>query len=133
MEKQRQEFVQADIRREAGYTLNQSPANAWATERDRQPFTLTLIRAILETPLNLISTFLVCGRKLKCPERTYTCMGRKFKLQTGRSWQTGSAKHPSYCEPHAPPAVPQRLPMSPGGLKMEIKMSDGQQVRNNIQ
>ena len=46
------------------------------THRDRQPFTLTVTPlGNLETPINLTSMYLDCGRKPEHPEKTHAGTG----------------------------------------------------------
>ena len=96
------EPIPANIGREAGYTLDRSPAYRRATYRDKQPFTLTFTPTVnLESPMNLtpFCMSLDCGRKPENPERTHAYTGRTCKLHTERPWlNRDSNPEPSCCE-----------------------------------
>ena len=51
-------------------------------KRHKQPHTRSLLRTILETPINLTCMFLDGGRKPEYPERTHAYTGRTCRLHT---------------------------------------------------
>ena len=75
--------IPAVIGREAGYTLDRLPG-PHRDKRDKQPHTRSLLRTILETPIDLTCMFLDGGRKPEYPERTHAYTGRTCKLHTER-------------------------------------------------
>jgi len=54
------------------------------SQRQRTTHTHSLLRTILETPINLTCMFLDSGREPEYPERTNTYTGRTCKLHTER-------------------------------------------------
>jgi len=76
------EPIPAVIGREAGYTLDRSPVHHRATQR--QTTSRSLLRTILESPINLTCMFLDGGGKPEYPERTHANTGRTCSLHTER-------------------------------------------------
>ena len=74
-----------------------SPTKGHTETNKTNNHTLSLLRTILETPVNLTCMFLDGGRKPENPERTHAYTGRTCKLHTERtSW--GLNLEPSCCE-----------------------------------
>ena len=76
----------SDERRGTPWTGHQSITGPHRDKQDKQPHTCShsLLRTILETPINLTCLFLDGGRKLEYPERTHAYPGRICKLHTER-------------------------------------------------
>lgn len=73
------EPIMAVLGREVGHNLD------WLTHRDRQPFKLMFTltpSGNLESPANLKSALLGCGKKPEYAQRSHTCTERKCKLHT---------------------------------------------------
>ena len=90
-------------RRGTPWTCRQSITGQHRDKRDKQPHTRShsLLRTILESPINLTCMFLDGGRKPEYPERTHAYTGRTCRLHTERSqsgdrtslWGDGANHH----------------------------------------
>ena len=74
------EPIPAVIGREAGYTLYRSPVHHRSTQTNNHA--RSLLRTILESPINLTCMFLDGGRKPEYLERSHAYTGRTCKLHT---------------------------------------------------
>ena len=99
-------------RRGTPWTVRQSIAGPH-TDRDKQPFTLTLTPMVnLECPIYLSPhcMFLDCGRKPENPERTHAHTGRTCKLHAERPlFQPGLEPGSSRCKARVLTTTPWRL------------------------
>ena len=80
-------------RRGTPWTGHQSITGPHRDKQDKQPHTRSLLRTILETPINLTCMFLDGGRKPEYPERAHT---HANSTQKGPSWELNL--EPFHCE-----------------------------------
>ena len=81
-----------------GQVASPSQGHTETNETNNHTRSHSLLRTIIESPINLTCMFLDGGRKPEYPERTHAYTGRTCKLHVEKGSRWGSNLEPSHCE-----------------------------------